>query len=103
VIAPLPSPPIIVRVAAPPPAPPAKRIVIRQGIVRSTTSIQAPTYYELVNAETRKTVNYLHATSTNLMIKTFRGQPVVVSGEEVIDSRWPNIPVLELESIHLTP
>jgi hypothetical protein len=95
--------PVIVLPPAAVPATPAKRIVSRQGIVRSTTSIQAPTYYELVNDETRKTVNYLHAASTNILIKPFRGQPVVVAGEEVIDDRWPNIPVLEVDSIHLNP
>jgi len=100
---PPPMPPVIVLPPAAVPATPAKRIVSRQGIVRTTTSIQAPTYYELVNAETRKTVNYLHAASPNVLIKTFRGQPVVVSGEEVIDDRWPNIPVLEVDSIHLNP
>jgi hypothetical protein len=78
-------------------------VVTRQGIVRSTTSIQAPSYYELINAETRKTVNYLHSTSTNVLIKNFRGQPVVVIGEEILDKRWPNTPVLETESIHLVP
>jgi len=78
-----------------------RRIVIREGIVRSTVSIQAPSYYELVSKETRKTINFLYSTSTNLPIKPHRGKFVRVSGEEVIDPRWPNTPVLMLESIQV--
>jgi hypothetical protein len=86
-----------------PTLPAPRRIVVRQGIVRSTVSIQAPTYYELVNAETRKTMNYLHCLSTNIVIKNFRGQTVMATGEEVIDVRWPNTPVLELELLQTVP
>lgn len=110
---PLPDPatlpaPVPSAVVAPAPLPeltfPAlRRIVVRQGIVRSTVSIQAPTYYELVNAETRKTMNYLHCFSTNIVIKKFLGQTVMATGEEVIDVRWPNTPVLELELLQPAP
>lgn len=110
---PLPDPatlpaPVPSAVVAPAPRPeltfPAlRRIVVRQGIVRSTVSIQAPTYYELVNAETRKTMNYLHCFSTNIVIKKFLGQTVMATGEEVIDVRWPNTPVLELELLQPAP
>jgi uncharacterized protein YgiM (DUF1202 family) len=82
---------------------PLRRKVIREGWVRTTLSIQAPTYYELVNPETRKTINYLHSPSTNLLVKPFRGQKIIATGEEFIDSRWTNTPVLEVETIELAP
>ncbi len=99
-------------VAAPPPeapetpaasAPPSKRIVRRQGVVKSTLSIQAPTYFELVSAETGKLINYLHATSSEQKVKSLKGKRVVVTGEEIIEPRWPTTPVIEIETIELAP
>ena len=75
----------------------------RQGIVRGTLSIQAPTYYELVNPQTKKVMNYLHSEGTDIHFKKYRGQRVVVSGEEGIDARWPNTPVIEVESVESAP
>ena len=78
---------------------PLRRIVRREGIVRSTVSLQAPTYYELISPETRRTINYLHGEKGGVKIKDFRGQTVVVTGEEGIDPRWPTTPVIEIETI----
>jgi hypothetical protein len=89
--------------AAPAPAPAAKRIVRREGIVKSILSLQAPTQFELVSAETGKAINYLHPKTAELKLKTFKGRRVVVSGEELIDPRWPKTPVLAVETIELTP
>jgi hypothetical protein len=83
--------------------PPGKRIVRREGIVRATTSIQAPTWYELVNAETKKRINYLFGDNLEINLKDYRGQRVVVSGEELIDSRWPNTPIMDLQSLDVLP
>lgn len=98
-----PPPPVI----APPPAAvetvPAKRIVRREGTVKSTLSIQAPTYYELRNMDSGRPVNYLHTTSTNLSLKTFKDKRIFVTGEEFLDKRWPNTPVLEIETIEILP
>ncbi len=80
-----------------------KRVVRREGIVRSTASVQAPTYYELISPETRKTINYLHPSKSEINIKPFRGKTVVVVGEEGIDSRWPTTPVIEIETIEIAP
>lgn len=112
-------PPIIAQAPAqqPPPAavkqepatppvvklPPARRIVRREGIVRSTFSIQAPTYFELVSPETRKTINWLHSESPDLDLREFKGQRVIVTGEEGIDARWPNTPLVEVETIQAIP
>ncbi|MBI4327468.1 MAG: SH3 domain-containing protein [Chloroflexi bacterium] len=93
-------------VAPPVPAkeePLPRRLVRREGIVRSTVSIQAPTYYELVSPETRKTINYLHAEKSGLKLKPYRGKRIIVTGEEGIDQRWPQTPVIEIETLELAP
>jgi len=82
---------------------PPKRIVRRQGVVKATLSIQAPTYFELVSAETGKLINYLHATSPDQKVKSLKGKRVIVSGEEIIEPRWPTTPVVEIETIELAP
>jgi len=89
--------------AAPAPSQVAKRIVRREGIVKSTLSIQAPTQFELVSADTGKAINYLHAKAPEQKFKTFKGRRVIVTGEELIDPRWPKTPVLAVETIELTP
>ena len=83
--------------------PPGKRIVRREGVVRATTSIQAPTWYELANAETKKRINYLFGDNLEINLKDYRGQRVVVSGEELIDARWPNTPIMDLQSLDVLP
>jgi hypothetical protein len=77
--------------------------VRREGIVRATTSIQAPTWYELEHAETKKRINYLFSDSMEINLKDYRGQKVVVSGEEAIDPRWPNTPILDMQTLDVLP
>lgn len=84
-------------------APPPKRIVRREGVVRSTKSIQAPTYFELVGPDTRKVINFLHTFDPELKLKDFKGKRIVVTGEEGIDPRWPNTPIIEAETIEVAP
>lgn len=81
--------------------PPPKRIVRREGVVRGTKSIQAPTYFELVGTDTRRPINYLHTLDSELKLKDFRGKRIVVTGEEGIDPRWPNTPILEVATIEV--
>jgi hypothetical protein len=80
-----------------------KRVVRREGIVRPTTSIQAPTWYELVHADTKKRINYLFEENMGINLKDYRGQRVVVSGEEAIDPRWPNTPILDMQTLDVLP
>jgi hypothetical protein len=84
-----------------------KRVVRREGVIRATKSIQAPTWYELVNADSGKTINYLYdekmREKLGLNLKDYRGKKVVVTGEEAIDSRWPNTPILDLETMDVLP
>jgi hypothetical protein len=87
-------------VTGPPPPEPdddVKRFVTREGIVRRSVSIQAPTYFVLENLSNGKTINYLF--STNLVLKDFKGQRVLVSGEEMLDERWPNTPVIAIDKL----
>jgi uncharacterized protein YgiM (DUF1202 family) len=81
----------------------ARRIVRREGIVRPTVSIQAPTWYELVHPQTKRTIDYLHAEKLGANLKEFKGKKVIVSGEEAVDPRWPNTPILELETLDVAP
>jgi hypothetical protein len=82
---------------------PSRRVVRREGLVRSTVSIQAPTYFELLSPENRKTINYLHADKVDINLKDYRGRKVVVTGEEAIDPRWPKTPLIEVETLELIP
>ena len=74
-----------------------KRIVTREGYVRRSVSIQAPTYFVLENLSNGKTINYLF--STNLVLKDLQNKRVMVTGEEVLDERWPNIPVISIDKL----
>lgn len=81
------------------PQPP--RIVMREGIVHNATSIQAPSHYSLLGLETRRTINYLYSTSTNLNLNRYAGLHIIATGEESLDERWPNTPVLKLQRIQV--
>jgi uncharacterized protein YgiM (DUF1202 family) len=123
--APPPTPPATAPVTAPAPAEPApavvttptapatppppaeevlvKRVVSREGIVKRSVSIQAPTYFALESLDTGKTIDYLYSSSTNLVLKDFRGKRIVVTGEEMLDERWPNTPVINVDSLEAVP
>jgi len=91
---------------APPPTVPdetVKRVVTREGIVERSVSIQAPTYFILQSLDTRRPMNFLYSPATNVMLKDYRGQRIVVTGEEMLDERWPNTPVIEVDKIEAVP
>lgn len=94
-----PPPPLRKRVVEPLP----RRIVTREGVVRGTISIQAPTDFLLESPYNGVAMNYLLPTTTNIVLKNFRGKRVVVSGEEALDARWPNTPVLIVDSLTPAP
>ncbi|HLP77526.1 MAG TPA: SH3 domain-containing protein [Candidatus Paceibacterota bacterium] len=81
------------------PLPP--RIVAREGLVRSTVSIQAPTKFELVSQENFRPINYLFTTSTNVDLSRYKGMHIIVTGEEGLDERWKNTPVITIQSIRV--
>ena len=96
---------------APPPVVPepqeeilVKRVVSREGIVKRSVSIQAPTYFTLAAIDTGKTINYVYSpTNSNVVLKDYFGQRVVVTGEELLDERWPNTPVITVDTIEAVP
>ena len=81
--------------------PPPTRIVEREGIVRGTTSIQAPSHFELISAENKTTIDYLYTTSPNLDLRRYKGLHIVVTGEEGLEERWGNTPVITIQKIQV--
>lgn len=74
----------------------------REGIVRTTLSIQAPTDYELRNGFYEEgVIDYLFL-EPQKDLKKFDRKRVRVQGEEYLDSRWVT-PVLKIQSIELVP
>lgn len=76
-----------------------KRIVTREGVVRQARNIQAPTYFELRDSRTGELMDYLNPTKSEIELKSYVGQKVIVSGEENMDHRWKYTPVIDLETI----
>jgi len=81
--------------------PPPKRIVQREGVVRGTVSIQAPSAFSLVNTETGRTMDYLVSPSKEFDLRRFKGMRVIVTGEEGLDQRWGNTPVLTFDKLEV--
>lgn len=80
-----------------------KRVVSREGRVRRSYNIQSPTSMVLENVQNGRIMNYLYSTSTNLDMASYRGRVVTVTGEEALDERWPNIPVIRVETLQTAP
>jgi uncharacterized protein YgiM (DUF1202 family) len=83
-----------------PPLPP--RISTHEGYVRASTSIVAPTPYELYDSESGNTINFLFATTSQLDLSRYSGMKIIVTGEEGISPRWPDVPVLSVQKILVT-
>jgi len=81
--------------------PPPPRVVTHEGNVRSSVSIVAPTYFELYSPADGKAINYLYSTTTNLNLARYNGLHIVVTGEEGLDSRWQQTPVLTVQKIYV--
>ena len=97
------SPPVVVTVQTVPVEDSnEKRIVTREGVVRGSASIQAPTYFVLRDLDNNKTINYIHA-PTNVVMRGFNYHRVIVTGEEILDERWPHTPVINVDEIKLVP
>ena len=78
-----------------------KRFVRRDGIVKSSLNIQAPSPYVLVSAENGQPIDYLINRTADVDLKLFLGFRVTVGGEEALDRRWKNTPVLYVDSLDL--
>lgn len=85
-----------------------RRIVTREGIVKRSRSIQSPTYHRLEDPDTHRTMNYLytgrlhlHTTASSADLTPYEGYKIRVTGQEMVDPRWPRIPVIEIEKLDL--
>ena len=113
VVAAVPAPPAPVApstnlAGATPPAPAVadlsiKRVVTREGRLKGMTSIQAPSFFELRSLDNNRLIEYVWSPSTNILVKPFKGKKVSVTGEELLDERWPNTPVIKVDSIEEAP
>jgi len=85
-----------------------KRIITRDGIVKRSRNIQAPTYHRLEDARTGTTINYLYTGKLQVdlgtgpkALKPYEGRKIRVVGAEAVDARWPRIPVIEVEQLRI--
>src|ERR1019366_6122578 len=97
---PLPTPaaPEVVDTNLPPPPP---RIVTHEGSVRPSVSPVAPTTYELFDPANDKAINYLYTATTNLNLHRYNGLHITVTGEEGMEPRWQDTPVLTIQKIYV--
>lgn len=83
------------------PEEPPKRVVQREGLVRGTTSIQAPTHFELISPQNHRPIDYLYTPSPDLDLSRYKGLHIIVTGEEGLEERWGNTPVITIEKIQV--
>ncbi len=77
------------------------RIVRREGIVRRVFNIQGPTDFALENIASGKRVNYLFTGKSGLQLKYYVGKQIVITGEEGVDRRWPNLPMITINTLEV--
>lgn len=82
-----------------PNTPPPPRVVSHEGVVRHVGSLVAPTTYELYDPSTDKSIDYLYPSLGNLNLGKYVNARVVVTGEEAMDARWKDTPILTVEQI----
>ncbi len=87
-------PPVIEEVWVP-------RTVSHEGIVKPTISIQAPTKFGLHSKDNGKLINYLYSPTAQLEMSRYVGRHIIVSGQEGLDERWVNTPVLTIQKIYV--
>jgi hypothetical protein len=69
--------------------------------VRGTFSIQAPTHFELISPENGQTIDFLYTPSALLDLRRYKGLRIIVTGEEGIEERWGNTPMLTIQKIQV--
>lgn len=80
---------------------PTPRVVSREGVVRGSVSIQAPTHFELYSPESKRIVNYLYNASPDLDLSRYKGLRIIVTGQEGLDERWRNTPLITIQKIQV--
>jgi uncharacterized protein YgiM (DUF1202 family) len=97
--APVPEQPTIAQPTAP--QGPQPRVVSHEGVVRAVGSIAAPTKYELYDPATEVNINYLYTTSPTLDLSRYVNMRIIVTGEEGLDARWKDTPLINIQSIQV--
>ena len=97
---PVPEPQTMATAPSEPTAPPV-RIVSHEGVVRGVVSPAAPTKYELYDPATGVNINYLYTTSKTLDLSRYVGMRIIVTGEEGLDARWKDTPLINIQSIQV--
>jgi uncharacterized protein YgiM (DUF1202 family) len=97
---PVPEPQTMATAPSEPTAPPV-RVVSHEGVVRSVGSIVAPTKYELYDPATDVNINYLYTTSPSLDLSKYVNMRIIVTGEEGLDARWKDTPLINIQSIQV--
>jgi SH3-like domain-containing protein len=97
---PVPEPQTMATAPSEPTAPPV-RIVSHEGVVRAVGSIAAPTKYELYDPATDVNINYLYTTSPTLDLSKYVNMRIIVTGEEGLDARWKDTPLINIQSIQV--
>jgi uncharacterized protein YgiM (DUF1202 family) len=80
---------------------PQPRVVSHEGVVRPVASIAAPTKYELYDPATDVNINYLYTTSPSLDLSRYVNMRIIVTGEEGLDARWKDTPLINIQSIQV--
>jgi hypothetical protein len=83
------------------PTAPLVRVVSHEGVVRAVGSIVAPTKYELYDPATDVDINYLYTTSPTLDLSRYVNMRIIVTGEEGLDARWKDTPLINIQSIQV--
>jgi hypothetical protein len=83
------------------PTVPPVRIVSHEGVVRAVGSPVAPTKYELYDPATDVNINYLYTTSPTLDLSRYVNMRIIVTGEEGLDARWKDTPIINIQSIQV--
>jgi hypothetical protein len=78
-----------------------QRTVTREGYVRKTIDPNAPTDYQLKDIQTGEATEFL--LSLDIKFKTYLGGRVTVTGPEMMDPRWPQTPILQVQTISPMP
>jgi len=91
------------RAASIAPASGSHRIVQREGILLDAMHIQAPAGYKLRSWETGRDINFVTPASAEVQLALYRGQRVIITGEERSAPGWPNQPIFEARTIQLAP
>jgi len=64
-------------------------------------SLVAPTDYKLYDQSTKQDIDFLYPISKDLDLSKLVDADVIVTGEEGIDQRWPNTPIMAIQSIQV--